>query len=186
MKTYRIYPSIGIARVGNSDKGYYIGAESPDINFVPLQEDTDTGPYRDFEGKIKRMGCRFRIYEFDDDGVTPPREITSDNADITWEVQLVNKKAAKPGLNTDLGNLPPDNLTIASVQQVAGIPDQNQDQSQELGGEIGPNAHRTPVKLGNLITDGNGRLIVLGGHGKSDKWHRSADAPHHIDNPRLV
>ena len=65
MKTYHIYPPIGIARVGNSDGHYrlgetdgeyYIGAEAPDINFKP-----DGGKYRDDEDKIKRMGCRFRI-----------------------------------------------------------------------------------------------------------------------------
>ena len=88
MATYEIYPSIGMARVGNSDEEYYIASESLQMDFVP------PGGYRDAEGKIKRMGCRFRIYEFDDDGAIV-REITSDDAVIEWEVQLVNKKAAK-------------------------------------------------------------------------------------------
>ena len=55
MEKYQIYPPIGIARLGNSPTDHYIGAESPQINFVPPEG------YRDAERKIKRMGCRFRI-----------------------------------------------------------------------------------------------------------------------------
>ena len=59
MKTiYRIFPSIGIARLGNSNTTYFLGPESPGI--VPQ------GPYRDESspGKIKPQVARFRIYEF--------------------------------------------------------------------------------------------------------------------------
>lgn len=62
MKTiYRIYPAIGVARIGNSDTEYFLGPESPGV--VP------EGPYRDqaIPGKIKPQAVRFRIYEFERD-----------------------------------------------------------------------------------------------------------------------
>lgn len=50
-----IYPSIGIARVGNSLTGWYVGPEVPDP--LPLPP----GSYRDDAGALKREASRFRI-----------------------------------------------------------------------------------------------------------------------------
>ena len=55
---YRIYPSIGIARVGNSKDGFFIGPEAPGI--------APEGPFRSADG-IKPQGARFRIYRLDID-----------------------------------------------------------------------------------------------------------------------
>src|SRR5262245_53809113 len=55
---YRIYPSIGIARVGNSKDGFFLGPEAPGV--VP------EGPFRGADG-IKPQGARFRIYRVDID-----------------------------------------------------------------------------------------------------------------------
>ena len=43
-----IYPPIGIARVGNSPDGFYLGPEVPDPHPLP------PGSYRDDAGKLKR------------------------------------------------------------------------------------------------------------------------------------
>ena len=75
MREYRIHPAIGIARLGDSDE-YYLAPESPG------EVANEGSPYRDAQGKIKRQGQRFRIYEFED-GVAK-REITSNEAEITW------------------------------------------------------------------------------------------------------
>jgi L-Lysine epsilon oxidase N-terminal len=72
-----IYPSIGIARVGNSLTAWYVGPEVPDP--LPLPP----GSYRDEAGALKREAARFRIYGLNAAG-TPVRELTSADADITW------------------------------------------------------------------------------------------------------
>ena len=46
MKTiYRIYPAIGIARIGNSETGYFLGPESPGI--VPAMDPIVTIRHRE-------------------------------------------------------------------------------------------------------------------------------------------
>src|SRR5262249_14283432 len=53
---YRIYPSIGIARVGDSRDDFTIGPEAPGV--VP------TGPFRGAKDRgIKPQAARFRIYK---------------------------------------------------------------------------------------------------------------------------
>lgn len=101
MKTvYRIYPTVGIARIGNSESDYFLGPESPGI--IP------PGPYRDNSGKIKPQAAKFRVYRFtrDDFGEeTLEGEVTSDETTkITWTAHLVNRKAAS-------GEFPPGGPT---------------------------------------------------------------------------
>lgn len=93
MKTiYRIFPSKGIARLGNSNTTYFLGHESPGT--------VTQGPYRDESspGKIKLQVARFRIYEFRRDEFgeeTVARElIPNAKIRIKWSVHLVNRKAA--------------------------------------------------------------------------------------------
>ena len=50
-----IYPSIGIARVGNSPKGHFVGPE------VPEPPAAAQGFYRDDQGRLKRQAARFLI-----------------------------------------------------------------------------------------------------------------------------
>ncbi len=83
---YAIYPGIGIARVGNSPDEYFIGPEAP--GEVPQPEDG----YKDSAGRIKRQAARFRIYGFNEAGEAV-REITADDAEITWRVHVANRKA---------------------------------------------------------------------------------------------
>ena len=56
---FRIYPSIGIARVGDSTDGFIIGPEAPGI--VP------TGPFRGSDKGLKPQAARFRIYKVEID-----------------------------------------------------------------------------------------------------------------------
>src|SRR5262245_49139754 len=88
---YKIHPAIGIARVGNSPDEFFIGPER-----VGEQPDPPGG-FKDAQCRIKRQAARFRIYAHHDDGTV--QEITADEAEITWKVHLVNKKAANPGRN---------------------------------------------------------------------------------------
>ena len=85
----KIFPPIGIARVGDSDDEFFYGPE-----FQPLEvERSEDFRYRDAQGHIKRQAARFRVYGFDANGQVV-REITADQATITWTVHLANKKAA--------------------------------------------------------------------------------------------
>jgi outer membrane protein OmpA-like peptidoglycan-associated protein len=89
---YKIHPAIGIARVGDSPNGWFVGPETPGRSAKP-------GTYRDrdSQGRIKRQAARFRIWEYEEDQngkQTPKREITLQQAKIDWTVNLANKKAA--------------------------------------------------------------------------------------------
>src|SRR5262249_15756695 len=122
---------------------------------------------------IKRQGARFRIYEYNDEGglLRPVREITGaldDVAKITWTVQLVNRKAAAPLIFTkgdrNLGVPRKKRIIDSGMQSISGPgagPVRLQGTFQAT--------HTSPVDvpLGDLRTDDAGRLIVLGGFGKS-------------------
>jgi hypothetical protein len=170
-----IYPSIGVARVGNSLTGWYVGPEVPDP--LPLPPDS----YRDDTGALKREAARFRVYGLNAAG-TVVRELTSADTQIAWTVQLANKKAAWYGFQLALdipeasmpGSTPttlrnpmvvdrkalaitPGARTIAG----AGQPEQRFDEGTFMG---------IPVYLGSILTDEAGRLLVLGGHGVSASY----------------
>jgi hypothetical protein len=172
---YRIHPAIGIARVGDSESpdGYFVGPEAPGVppslNPPDAPHDPNAG-YKDDQGRIKRQGARFRIYEYtlDDAGTTTKvREITADEAQIEWEVHLANRKAAAPEFSADEesgdrrnNGVPEEELIIdAGSQKISGV---GQDMKQLRGSFMD-----TIVQLGDLLTDSAGRLIVLGGIGKS-------------------
>src|SRR3981081_1377351 len=85
--TIKIHPAIGIARIGNSPTGFFIGPELPGKSKRP------TGGYKDSQGRIKRQAARFRLFGYDANG-KPVREISAKDAAITWTVHLANKKDA--------------------------------------------------------------------------------------------
>ncbi len=116
----RIYPSIGMARVGNS-VDYYIAPETmagePQAGTaltggLPIKPGTLDTPItsadlRDGEGGLKRQAARFRIYDVPDAGPErypsgqPLTEVVVGSTlggktvkDIVWTVHLANKKAA--------------------------------------------------------------------------------------------
>jgi L-Lysine epsilon oxidase N-terminal/L-lysine epsilon oxidase C-terminal domain len=192
-----IYPSIGIARVGNSRTEWYIGPEVPDPLPQPL------GVYRDDTGALKREAARFRIYGLNAAG-TVVQELTSADADVVWTVRLANKKAAWYGFQLAMdipeasaSGSPPTTLRNPMIADRAGlaitpsartISGANQSERRfDDGAFMG-----IPVYLGSILTDEAGRLLVLGGHGVSasytdavavtfannDTWHDDvADGP---------
>ncbi|AUG80901.1 hypothetical protein CFP65_6236 [Kitasatospora sp. MMS16-BH015] len=170
-----VHPAIGVARIGNSPTEYYLAPEVPD----PAPE--PPGFYKDATGAIKREAARFRIYGYNARGEAVA-ELTADNAEIGWTVRLANKKAAwyqfqlaldipdaaqaKPSelRNKDFTGerrrdlaITPDPVTV-SGRDVPGTPFRN-------GSFVG-----RQVDLGELRTDGAGRLLVLGGLGVSASW----------------
>ena len=178
-REFRIYPSIGIARVGNSSE-WYIGPESPGLVSETKLRGADRG--------IKRQAARFRVYEvgIDTNGNEKVlREvIEGSNTSIVWTVSLANKKALalqifgtgdgtltrSPSARLRNESYERNPLIIESSGSVAGV----DSGVKNLDGDIrfvrsGTEDYRKNfISLGKLTTDNNGRLLVIGGDGVSD------------------
>lgn len=164
-----IHPAIGFARVGNSPDEFYLGPEIP--GGLPIAP----GGYKDATGAMKRQAARFRVFGLDADGRVV-RELTAHEAEISWTVHLANEKASWFQFDTAL-----------DIPEAEPAPLRNQ---AALGGArsalvIDPGARTVsgtdataqpfdtgtflgePVYLGELRTDAQGRLLVLGGRGRS-------------------
>lgn len=166
-----IHPAIGIARMGNSEE-FFIGPEVVEPRPQP------TGFYRDGTGALKRQAARFRIYGYNAAGKVV-RELTADWADIRWKVHVANLKASWYEWQIALDipeaaktQLPRRNPTVKgdarrqleidggarSIEGKGTYGSQYRFEGQFQG---------TPVYLGELRTDEQGRLLFLGGLGKS-------------------
>jgi L-Lysine epsilon oxidase N-terminal/L-lysine epsilon oxidase C-terminal domain/von Willebrand factor type A domain len=176
----RIHPSIGIARVGNSDSDFFIGPERRWDRAAPQ------GGYKDAQCRIKRQAARFRVFGYDN-GV--PVELTAANASIEWTVHLVNRKAVAPGFpsgsprNSGYSGADRDKLIIDPGSRTLNGPDQRKEFNSGTF-KVKNHAAKT-VSLGEVRTDDDGRLLVLGGlgnsgspsnhalgsFGDSDEWH---------------
>ena len=172
-----IYPAIGIARVGNSQSEHFL---APEVADPPPEV---PGFYRDPTGALKRQAVRFRVYGLNAAGV-PIAELTVENAEICWTVHLANKKSAwyqfQIALDIPEADLAPPswlrNMTISDRASLiidpgarhivgcnaGGGPEHTFDTGKFLGAS---------VYLGELRTDGQGRLIVFGGRGKSASYN---------------
>ena len=152
--TYKIHPAIGIARVGNSPDEFFVGPER--IGELP----DPPGGFKDASCRVKRQAARFRIFAHHDDDTV--EEITAASADITWTVHVANKKAGFPGRGN---SEPAADLTIDPGQRTLSNPN---DSAVFDGGTIsfsGQSAVEVP--LGEMRTDDDGRLLVLGGDGSA-------------------
>jgi len=101
MANLKIYPPVGVARVGNSDK-FFVGPETPG---VPANWDSSNARFFPFKenGKVLRQAARFRIFDFDDKG-NPIREISlKDGFKIVWRVNVGNRKASFFSFNGQSG-----------------------------------------------------------------------------------
>jgi hypothetical protein len=184
-----IHPAIGIARVGNSPSDHFLGPE------VSGRHPEPDGGFKDASGRIKRQAARFRIYGLDANG-NVVRELTLQDADITWTVHLANKKGAWYNFEFPF-DIPDAMGAPPSPSMPAGTPLQTPRRTAAVRGDdraqlvIDPGSRTIrgastnpaggdnsfafdtgsfighPVNLGELRTDEDGRLMVLGGFGKS-------------------
>jgi L-Lysine epsilon oxidase N-terminal/L-lysine epsilon oxidase C-terminal domain len=176
-KEYKIYPGIGISRLGDSLVSFFLSPEIPGLGPLELTADDSpkpVGKYKDANGFVRRQAARFRIFEFDTDseGKTTSREIIAGNGtQIEWRVELANEKSAAGKFfsedipedtaklrNPDMGQ---SDLIIKPV--FAPISGANQTVTASPDGKFRGQA----VYLGELRTDAKGRLMVLGGRGVS-------------------
>jgi hypothetical protein len=164
----RIHPAIGIARLGNSPKEFFLGPEIPGV--YPRVD-----KYRDSKMLLKRQGARFRLFEYYGKDNKRFREINAGDPrikSIRWTVHLVNSKAAGrffAGIlhqDSRLRNEKHSRHSLVLDGKPATVEGTNQKRDICCEKFI----HKkfpSPLRLGTLLTDRKGRLIVLGGHGQS-------------------
>lgn len=171
-----IHPAIGIARVGNSAEGFFVGPE------VPEEPALAAGSYKDETGALLRQAARFRIYGYDEAGHVVC-ELNAGNADVSWTVHVANKKGAwyefQLALDIPEARLPEavpsrrrNPQSVGSDRQrlvidpgprtIAGAKKSGREYQFDGGTFLD-----VPVHLGELRTDEEGRLLFLGGRGKS-------------------
>ena len=209
----KISPSIGVARLGNSQGQFYL---SPDeIGGLPFEADASgnkLGPiinFKDEDSQVRRQGQVFKIFDGKEELTVNSPNIAS----IKWTVHLANKKAAWYQYNELQGNLlyrnnsyeeldvPLKNLSVEGEERQTLIIDPGPRSVSGANQSIGFNVESAPrdypiqyppkkvssgtaiTTLGDLKTDDDGRLIVLGGYGNaggdepltsyggSDTWH---------------
>ena len=103
MSTFKIHPSIGIARLGNSDD-FYLAPEQPGVLPMECDQDgiemthEDGQPQRvehfkdqDDLSKVKRQAARFKVYHYGDDNDQQGEEITIDGE---YEFIVVTSRTA--------------------------------------------------------------------------------------------
>lgn len=174
-----IHPSIGIARVGNAPEDFFLAPEVPGA-----APDPGAPGFKTAKGEVKREAVRFRVYGYDAAGRVV-QELTADDAAIQWQAHLANRKAAWYQFNNALDlkqyAMPSAfrNSAITGVlrEQLVIDPGPKEISGRNRHGAryrcdqgyVNFNAGNGPhqVPLGELRTDEQGRLIVLGGFGKS-------------------
>jgi L-Lysine epsilon oxidase N-terminal/L-lysine epsilon oxidase C-terminal domain len=193
IRELKVYPPIGIARVGNAGgpDDYVIGPEliggAPTLpGSGPEQPARYVDDFRTAKGEIKRQAARFRIFAHLKDGSV--KEVTAASAQIDWRVAVANLKAGWYEFNQamDLGKL--------SQNALQRNRDLVLDSSQRWRLDIIPTPRSItgrnssavrledgtfwcqPVYLGELRTDADGRLIFLGGKGAAQAF-RSETRP---------
>ena len=205
MIEYKIFPAIGMARVGNAPAKFYIGPEQ----YRGLPSNPDGRPFtehdfRDENGKLCRQAALFHIYQIENGVET---EITLDSSDIksiVWHAHLANKKPSWYQFQVSLGedgyasNHPLRNPTVTGSERSKLIIDAGPRQIHGKNvGPIGFNRDNIPATyqgghfpdgplqpmndsidtLGELRTDAHGRLLVLGGLGISGTTDADASIP---------
>jgi hypothetical protein len=194
---YRIHPAIGVARLGNADPStFFIGPEAPGYGPLGAAPGTAVSPYKASDGRVKPQGVRFRLYEYAtvNGRLVPVREVSLDTPGvhaIRWTVHLANKKASFYKFEGPAGESgPPGPLRNATVtnrssleidfgaRAIAGrtqAPVEFRAGAGQVSCPLDANGKPVIDYLGQLRTDGSGRLIVIGGQGRSN--YQPAIAP---------
>ncbi len=166
-----IHPAIGVARVGDSPEGCFLGPQ------VVEPPPADPGSYRDAQGALKRQAVEFRIYGYNAAGEVVG-ELTTDQASIEWQVHVANRKATwyQWQIAMDIPEaatvtLPLRNAAVTDPAARAALAIDPGPRTISGAGSAGVTCEGSyngaPVSLGELRTDSQGRLLFLGGRGVS-------------------
>ena len=160
-----VHPAIGVARVGNSEDSFFFAPE------VAGALPSAPQGFKDSQGAIARQAVRFRIYGYDASGHVV-REITAQDADITWQVKVANSKAAWYEFNKafDLPNAPASprrNPDVSDRSSLIIDPPERTVRGASAAPQPldGGRFLDQDVLLGEVMTDQSGRLVFLPGRG---------------------
>lgn len=166
--------------------------------------------FRDRQGRIKRQAARFQVFVYDEDSSEGRPLKLGDKiegggnrgtlAAIHWQVYVANKKACWFEFDATLGehgyspNHPRRNADVTQRSRLIIDPGprtiggSKRRASFDRSGEgnyattfpppLSPHSIDT---LGEMMVDGHGRLIVLGGHGRSGSEKTGPGEPHTED-----
>ncbi|HWM58343.1 MAG TPA: LodA/GoxA family CTQ-dependent oxidase [Pseudonocardia sp.] len=189
-----VHPAIGVARVGNSLEHYFVGPEVPGVFDPPeggYKEDVAEGNY--LTPKMKRQAARFRVFAYDSTGQVI-QEITAVDASISWTVHLANKKAewdrfeGRQGEDLPLDQRRPGRARNQDITDRASLViDPGPRTVTGPNGSVGLDGGQflgLPVDLGEIRTDGSGRLLVLGGAGRSGAAEPDRPVTNYANNDR--
>jgi hypothetical protein len=183
----RVYPPLGIARVGNAPgpEDYVIGPEV--IGETPTLPDGAPARYvddfRTEDGRIKRQAARFRVYAHMKDGTVA--EVTAaSHARIEWQVAVANLKAGwyefnqamdlPRGLSTNAARRNAKLVRSSKRYVLDIVPTPRRIEGRNAAAvafDDGTFWHKS-VYLGELRTDSEGRLLFLGGRGLSEPFRK--------------
>ena len=192
MSSYKIYPPIGVARVGNAPSQFYIGPET--YRGLPINPDGSPfteADFRDTDKRLCRQAARFTLYRDNPDGTQEEVTLATPGvASIEWTVHVANKKASWYEFKTNAGengyasNHPLRNAGVGDrlslvidpgprlIQGANAQPRHFSRDSVPPGyqGAMFPPTGLLPAgndidTLGELHTDSQGRLLFLGGLG---------------------
>ncbi|TYB44171.1 LodA/GoxA family CTQ-dependent oxidase [Actinomadura chibensis] len=185
-----IHPAIGIARVGGSDE-FFIGPEVPGAVPEPPGNTLET-KFKDAQGRVKRQAARFRCFGYDDHGkyvdLSGKAEVT-----VNWEVTLANKKAAAlefpdGAQRRNPGQQEKDLIIAPGSRGIVGKKTATPPAPVAFdNGRVKFTLDNVPkvidkIYLGELRTDEDGRLLVLGGRGVS-QHHPGAELTDTFNSP---
>ncbi len=208
MTSYKIYPSIGVARVGNAPTQFYIGPEIyRGLPTLPDGAPFTEQDFRDDQGRLCRQAARFRIFREGPNGAEEVTLGTPGIAAITWTAHIANKKASwytfvtNEGENGYAPNHPLRNakqhdrhklMIDAGPRSIAGASQSgvrfdaasappNYEGVNFPPGPLNPTGESI-TSLGELRTDDAGRLLVLGGFGISGTIAPDPKLPDYANN----
>jgi hypothetical protein len=169
---YRIFPPIGIARVGDSDE-FFVGPEwsgGVGIEIAADASEHQVAGFKDRHFRVKRQAARFHIFEFANDGAPGQPVRLPAGARIKWTVHLMNKKAAirRPPAPPDPASIVfpldtplTDKVLDGGARQISGA------NAAPVAFTVPHASEPRPDYLGELRTDRGQRLMVFGGRGRS-------------------
>ncbi|HEV3311050.1 MAG TPA: LodA/GoxA family CTQ-dependent oxidase [Chloroflexota bacterium] len=185
---YRIFPAIGIARIGNSTD-FFIGPEVVGSVGRELATAAEVTQFKDAQFRVRKQAARFHVFQRADN--QSPWVSLDSTATVKWTVTVANEKDAivRPGSPLDPDRSQPglvvrptrdparQNRQISASATIAS--DAGVQASQPLDGT---HAGST-VRLGEVRVDASGRLLFLAGDMVSVSHPQTALTGFFYNNP---
>jgi len=186
---WKVHPAIGFARVGNSPSEYFVArdATGPDPN-LRYRDNGDSESLR-LPG-IKKHAAAFRVFAYDRSGSCLGEATADPRIRIDWTVTLANKKSSGPRIG---------GISNASRLNVSRPRNPHVPMEERWRLEITPQPRHVygaaqravfddgrfmdhSVCLGEIQTDLDGRLVVLGGAGHAGTYDSAKRITSTTDN----